>query len=257
MDDDSTHIHQLNTTTRAVCSHNTSDPSIETSRFYAGTCSTHEQNKIYVIDFDDYENNINVEYYKTVVTTPIWQIQHNHNHLLTISDKKAQIYDTSGLASLDKDHNDQKLKEQEKVPNLTLSHQIELEDNQQCLYGVFNDSVSLSGTVGDAVSSSESTEIAILSNKLINLYDLNTFQSKSVLELNKPIQTTLERGEIKFNPHWRWGLQKSESSNHKRYSIIQLSLTDSVPFSILTRKMLLKEIKFNCEIIFFVQQLVE
>merc|ERR1712157_366894 len=157
---------------------------------------THEQNKIYVIDFDDYENNINVEYYKTVVTTPIWQIQHNCNHLLTISDKKAQIYDTSGLSSLDKDHSE-KLKEQEKVPNLTLSHQIELEDNQQCLYGVFNDSVSLTTTVsasaGDAgsfqnsSSSSESTEIAILSNKSINLYDLDTFKAKNVLELKKPI----------------------------------------------------------------------
>merc|ERR1711976_166539 len=83
MDDDISEVVQLDVAARCICSHVTNDPGgSETSKFYVGTCSTHQRNSIQIVEYDDYENVISRDEIRlcstnTSVSKPIWYVTHS------------------------------------------------------------------------------------------------------------------------------------------------------------------------------------
>ena len=177
-----------------ICSHVTNDPGgSETSKFYVGTCSTHQRNSIQIVEYDDYENvitrdEIRLQHHNNSNPStisghskPIWHVSHYGEHLATLQNNEIQIYNTE---------------------NKTFDYQIENNQNE----------VRLNHHLSE-------TELTVLSKESISIFDLETKKLKYSTELQNHIDSRFERGEIKPNPHENNQLYQISGSNLNLWDI--------------------------------------
>merc|ERR1711971_75388 len=167
MDDEISEVVQLDVAARCICSHVTNDPGgSETSKFYVGTCSTHQRNSIQIVEYDDYENvisrdEIRLQSKDTSVSKPIWHVSHHENHLAILQNNEIQVYNSESK-----------------------NFEFKISEIESPVYHQISE-----------------TELTVLGKDSLSVLDLETKKIKYSTQLESQIDKRFERGEIKTNPH--------------------------------------------------------
>lgn len=213
MDDDASEVVQLDVAARSICSHVTTDPANETSKFYIGTASNHQRNSIQIVEYDDYENVVTRDEIKPAFTAtnqaaiskPIWQLAHLETILTTIQNSKLQLYNTDDKTLL-----------------------AELDQVPAPLY------------CNISSSSTSDFTLNVLSADAISLVDVETLTTSQTIKLqstegNHILDPRLERGELRINPHEPSQIYQIGGKHLNLYDIRSSKLVQSCELKYRTR----------------------
>ena len=99
MDEENPEIVHLDRSAKCICAHQSDGDMSETSKFYIGTCSSHEKNSIQVIEYDDYENNVTKSEIDVDSKGLITKISQYDDHIAFIEDLNCYIYNLESQAA--------------------------------------------------------------------------------------------------------------------------------------------------------------